>query len=370
MKKIIWIVVVLIVIVVGFGIISNDGGNNSSEPIKIGAVISLTGVAADFGENALLAMQMAVEEINASGGVDGHLVELYVEDDHTVPKDAVSAWRKLVDVNDVDAIIGGLFDFVAQPLIPLSEDDQITFISPINFTIEGSFQMNDYSFVLYPEFSKVIRELSSVIAEREIEQLGIIRFQSDFGLEIEKVLGQITNSLEMNSLVSETYAQIGGVDFRTPILKMMAQHVDVVFLDMLDFDIVSFLTRSDELGYKPVVMGYTTVRDVLLNHDLDEDLTEGMIMLDWEIASDSFVKKFENRYAKKPRRGNNKAYDAVYVLAEAIASGDKVNEYVENSSFETINGSFKFTENHSIESTPVKVFEIIGEEFVKIGSNI
>lgn len=364
-KSLYLIVLIVIIGLVIWGVNLNSSNNKNEDPIKIGAALSLTGVAAQFGNMSKLAMEMAVEEINANGGINGRTVELYIEDEHTVSKDAVSAWRKLVDVNDVDAVVGGLFDFTAQPLFPLSENEQITFISPVNFVIEDTFEMGEHSFVMYPEFEKVIRELDGVISDESIKDMGMLRFQSDFGAEIERVLSQMLIEKGKNPLVTETYATIGGSDFRTPILKLKQEDVDTIFLDMLDFDIVTFLQRSNEQNFKPQIIGYTTIRDVIGK----SDLIEGAIMLDWEVPSEEFVKRFEDKYGFKPERGNNRSYAAVYVLAEAIANSDNkadVSKYIENNSFETIDGVVEFADNNSVASTPVKVMRVEGGKLIEI----
>jgi branched-chain amino acid transport system substrate-binding protein len=348
----------------------------STNPIKIGASISLTGVAADFGQMSKKAMELAVEEINAKGGVDGRKVELYIEDDQTDPKSAVSAYRKLVDTNSVEAVIGGIFDFTAQPIFPLAEKDKVTFISPVNFVIDGSFEMNPYSFVMYPRFDQVVRELDSVIASKNIKTLGMIRFESGFSESIQNTLKGIMQN-QNGQFVVETYKAIGGSDFRTNILKLTdsalkGNKLDAVFLDMLDFDIVKYLGDSKNLGFKKQIIGYTTLRDVLKNDKVNKADLEGAIMLDWEIPSAEFSRAFEAKYGEVPRRGANKSYDAVYVLAEAIAGAENkenIPNYIESRSFKTKNGTFRFGANHAVTDTPVKVFEVKAGQLVEIKSN-
>jgi branched-chain amino acid transport system substrate-binding protein len=348
----------------------------STNPIKIGASISLTGVAADFGQMSKKAMELAVEEINAKGGVDGRKVELYIEDDQTDPKSAVSAYRKLVDTNSVEAVIGGIFDFTAQPIFPLAEKDKVTFISPVNFVIDGSFEMNPYSFVMYPRFDQVVRELDSVIASKNIKTLGMIRFESGFSESIQNTLKGIMQN-QNSQFVVETYKAIGGSDFRTNILKLTdsalkGNKLDAVFLDMLDFDIVKYLGDSKNLGFKKQIIGYTTLRDVLKNDKVNKADLEGAIMLDWEIPSAEFSRAFEEKYGEVPRRGANKSYDAIYVLVEAIARSEgreNIPEYIKGHTFKTKNGAFSFGANHAVTDTPVKVFEVKSGELVEIKSN-
>jgi ABC-type branched-subunit amino acid transport system substrate-binding protein len=148
--------------------------------------------------------------------------------------------------------------------------------------------------------------------------------------------------------------------------------LDAVFLDMLDFDIVKYLGDAKNLGFKKQIIGYTTLRDVLNNDKVHKTDLEGAIMLDWEIPSAEFSRAFEAKYGEVPRRGANKSYDAVYVLAEAIAGAENkenIPNYIESRSFKTKNGTFRFGANHAVTDTPVKVFEVKAGQLVEIKSN-
>lgn len=370
MKTNIYIGIVVLLVIVGTLLYGNNKGTEQKNTIKIGASLSLTGVAADFGEMAKKASLLAVEEINSKGGIKGRKVELYIEDDQTDPKTAVSAYRKLVDVHGVEAVIGGLFDFTAQPVFPLAEKEKITYISPINFVIDDVFEMNPYTFVMYPRFDQVVRELDSVIGKLGVKHLGMIRYESGFSKSIQDTLAEVMGT--KGKFTVETYKAIGSSDFRTNILKLVPTDIDAVFLDMLDFDIVKYMQESKNLGFKKQIVGYTTLRDVLKSDKVDTQDLEGAIMLDWEIPSPEFSKAFFEAYGEYPRRGANKTYDAVYVLSQAIANTEskaEVPEYIVENRFETKNGTFTFGQNHAVLDTPVQVLQVKNGGFVEIKSN-
>ncbi len=370
MKKYIYYITAILAVWGLFSLTNTKANIATQEPIRIGASLSLTGVAADFGGMAKKAADMAVEEINSKGGINGRRVELYVEDDQTDPKTAVSAYRKLVDVNKVDAVIGGIFDFTAQPVLPLALQDKVTYVSPVNFVIDNVFEMNQYTFVMYPRFDQVVQELDAVIQNKGIKNLGMIRYESGFSESIQNTLNSIMST--KGTFTVETYKAIGSSDFRTNILKLKDKNLDAVFLDMLDFDIVKYLGDTKNLGFNKQIIGYTTLRDVLKNPKVNPADIEGAIMLDWEIPSDDFSNAFFKKYGEYPRRGANKTYDAVYMLAEAIAKSNNreaVPAYIESNTFKTRNGTSKFGSNHGVTETPVKVFEVKNKELVEILGN-
>jgi ABC-type branched-subunit amino acid transport system substrate-binding protein len=210
-----------------------------------------------------------------------------------------------------------------------------------------------------------------VIESKGIKKLGMIRFESGFSKSIQNTLQSIMDS-HQNSLVTETYTAIGSSDFRTNILKLKDRPLDAVFLDMLDFDVIKYLKDSKNLGFKKQIIGYTTLRDVLNKKGEDLSDLEGALMLDWEVPSAEFTKVFSTKYGVNPRRGANKSYDTVYMLAEAISKSKDaagVSTYIENNSFKTINGEFKFDSKHAVFNTPVKVFEVREGKLVEVKSS-
>mgnify|MGYP001570962853 FL=1 len=354
MKKIMIGIAIVLLIIVAVRVTGNKG---SDETIKIGSVISLTGFAAPWGEYAKNAMELAVKNINENGGIDGRKVELIVEDDHTEGKDAVSAYNKLVSLNNVDGVIGGVFDFTAQPLMPLAQNNKIALVSGSNFRIAGGFDLNDQTFVMLPDFNKVIRELKTYIQKENIKKLAVVHFKSTFGNEIAKTLDAVMKENGQNGIVNEEYAQIGDNNFRTTIAKLKAQGVEAVFLDMVGNDPVNFLVQAKQLGFNPKIISYNGVTDSFAN-EADKSLLEGVVILNWEVTTSEFSKLYKNAYGIEPTKSADKYFDAVYVLANAIAnSSDKasVASYISKNSFVTPNGTIRFTPEHAVETVPVEI---------------
>ena len=355
------IIAVIVIAVIAFTAYrySKDGGQSASgEPIKIGAILSQSGVAAAFGEVALKAANLAVDEINAKGGINGRQVQLFVEDDHTEPKQAVTAFNKLTGVDKVDAVFGGLFDFTAQPLLPLALSQKITFISPINARIPGYFESNDQSFVMLSDFEKIIRNLKPVLEQKKVKRLAVVRFGSEFGKEITRVLKASVEETGGQLVLDEEYGQIGGNDFRTVILKVKNAKPDAVFIDMLSSDAVAFLQRAKENSFAPLVMTHEDIIDALSNSSTDKKLLEGVVILQWGASSPEFNKLYKDKFGADSVKSADKSYDAVYLLAEAIANSPdqaSVAAYIEDNEFETVNGKIKFTKDHAAESSLVRV---------------
>src|SRR3989344_1785123 len=318
--------VVLAVLVAGgiwFALAGRPTTPSADNPIRLGAVLSLTGIAASYGEPARNAMQLAVEEINARGGVDGRMVTLTVEDDQTKPDKAIAAFRKLTSVDKVAAVAGGNFDFATAPLLPVAEAEGIAFLSPANMRIPGGIEPSGQSFVLMPEFDTVIRELTSYIEAHETNKLAVVHFKSAFGTQIATTLSAVMQELGRGPIVDEAYTSIGNNDFRTTVIKLKQQGVDTVFLDMVDVDPVNFLTAARDLDYHPTVISYYGIVDSFAAPGADRSLLEGVVVLDWESSSPRFETLYEKRYGVKPTHTAEKSYQSIYALAQAVAATDK-----------------------------------------------
>ncbi len=367
-KKLIWslIVIVVIIVIVLFASQNNSRPQTVNAPIKIGAVISLTGDAAPWGGYAKNGMDLAVNEINAGGGIDGRKVEVVYEDDHTDPKQGVSAFNKLVSIDHVEGIIGGVFDFTAQPLIPLALNEKVAFISPSNFRIAGGFDLNEQSFVMRTDFNQTVEKIEPFIASSSIKKLAVVHFKSTFGGEIAKTLDGVMKGLGRQGIIDEPYDKIGNNDFKTTIIKLKSAGVDGVFLDMVANDPLIFLKQAKQLGFSPSIITYNGLTDAFSN-ETDKSPMNGVIILNWEIASPQFNDMYEKAYGIPATKSADRYFDAVYVMAEGIAKADsllptsgfehqRVAPYIEKTAFFTPNSSaIIFTPEHSVKNTDVMI---------------
>ena len=327
------------ILALALGLYITGGSARDTSTIKLGAVISETGVAASFGEMSRKGIELAVEEINAGGGVDGRAVEVEFEDDQTNPTTALSAFQKLVSVDGVSAVIGSNFDFVTQPLFAAAKDGDVAVLTPSSPYYAGYFEENQNAFFMMTNLPQIVSTFDAYLETQKYEKIGILRYPSVFGEVFAKELG---------ASVDETYAEIGNNDFRTQILKLKNAGVDLVFLDMVANDPEQFLKQSRELNYTPKVITHVGVKQALSATESPE-LFEGIVVLDWNVSPEGFIEKFRNTYGVTPDNSANRAYDAVYVLADAVgktSSRAEVSAYLASHSFETPNGTVRFGKNH------------------------
>lgn len=362
-KKIFWVVGVLILIGLVSVIISKSesastGAFSGGDSIKIGAILSETGAAASFGQMSHNGIELAVKEINAVGGIGGREVVVIYENDQTDPKAAAGAFHKLIGVNKVDAVIGSNFDFVTQPLLALARDNKTVLVPPAQPRIEGAFDTNSHAFVMMTDFSDIIRSVRSYLSETPYQQLGILRFESSFGESIQRTLNELQAELGKKPIIAETYKEIGNNDFRTQILKLKQAKVDLIFLDMVAIDPLTFVSQARQLGYEPKIITHVGIQDTLAIKGADAKMFEGIVVINWDVTTEEFADKFEKAYGVRPDKSANRAYDAVYVLAEAISKArtrDEIPRVMESQTFTTPNGVFGFNKDHAAALTEVEI---------------
>jgi branched-chain amino acid transport system substrate-binding protein len=369
MKKLTIIVVIAIIVIVLISVFSTKPSSpaGSKEPIKIGAVLSLTGDAAPWGESAKNGIDLAVKDINSKGGIDGRKVQVVIEDDHTDAKNAVSAYNKLVNVDHVSGVIGSVFDFNTQPLLPLAENNKIALITPPNFQIKGSFDLGSQSFSMLVNFDDMVSKYGDFLKQDKIRKLAVVHFTSTWGVEISKVLGNIMQSYGKSKPIEEAYTKIGGNDFKTTILKLKNEGVDTVFFDMLGDDSLNFLKRSKELGFKPTFLTYIGALEIF-NGEQDKSLIENVALVNWEISSREFDEMYRKEYGTKPGKSADKSFDALYVMATSIANTTRTSEvadYIAHNSFVTPNSTIAFMPDHTVNSTPIEIDIVKNGELAK-----
>ena len=220
-----------------------------TSPIKIGFLGPLTGDVADPGKNLLGVTQMAVDEVNAAGGINGRNLEIIAEDGKCTPKDAADAGNKLINVDKVTVILGGLCSGETLSVAPVAEQNKVILISPgssaPNITTAG-----DYIFRTYPSDSFQ----GKVGADYVYNSLGkrkaaVLASLGDYGTGLKNSFIDSFKALGGEVVYAEDFAQ-DTKDFRTQLTKIKASNADVVYFVSYTEAAIAGLRQAKELGVK------------------------------------------------------------------------------------------------------------------------
>lgn len=306
----------------------------SGTPIKIGFVTPLSGQMVSFGLLNRLAVTMAVEDINAAGGINGAPIQLLVEDSPFDPKQAVTVVRKLSDVDKVFAIVGPYSTGEFENAAPLSNDLKLPVVSPSAMKIGVAGRNRPYSFQM---------NLRDDIAE----PVAIDAYKKTFPNVKKVVLTGDTKEAVTEAMVKETFPKalkekglevIDTVAFETTIAdfspvvtKIKSLNPDGVVLAALMPQGVNFAKEYERQGLKFPVLTSAHVNGGPFVETAGSSV-EGWIitgLFDWESKDpkiSSFVKRFFERGAAdstiKPPPTHISTegtyYDTVQILADIM----------------------------------------------------
>jgi branched-chain amino acid transport system substrate-binding protein len=236
----------------------------SAQPIRVGFASAMSGPSAITGEGVMWGATMAVEEVNAKGGIMGHNVLAFFADNKGTPGEAVSAVRKLVDVDKVDVIIGQTHSGACLGAMPIIKELQVPQVTEAcsNPKIremsgvggnEWQFRVNIDDAIMANTFSKYIGQ--------QVKSISIAAQNDDFGRGAAAAYDAAFKTFGVK-LVSTEFFDRGQADYRPLLTKIKRANPDAVLLVMLASDASVFLRQYRELGLKPRLFARGSVATV------------------------------------------------------------------------------------------------------------
>src|SRR3989344_837891 len=323
MKKVIWLVVVILVVVGLYKYSSGPKVPVETGPIKIGFIGPLTGDAAAYGEVVKKGVEIAAEEINAAGGVNGRLVEIIYEDGKCNGKDSLSAAQKLVSVDKVKFIVDGDCSGGLLGSAGFLEQSKVLTLATIatNPDISAKFgggyilrnAQNDAARgVLIADYAKSLYKNAAVISE-----------QTDYAQGIKKTFVDqaVKNGLK---IVADEDFVTDTKDFRSILTKIKGINPDVILINpQTGAAFVRIAKQARELGIKAPFIGSEFNGPEVVDAG---GATEGVVVaIAPGLASAGKGKAYLDAY--KAKHGNEPAYayysgagyDALMLFADGIA---------------------------------------------------
>ncbi len=320
-KKIAAIVVIILVIILGLYMFKNK----EDSEIKVGWISDLTGPVAKYG--AYEAGTLAMEEINAKGGINGKPLKIIFEDGKCSGKDAVSAMNKLVSIDKVKVVLGGHCSPESVAIAPIAEKNKVLMLA----SITGSpvlTNAGDYVFRTTP----VVTMQSILISNLAYQKLGLKKFAVIYELtDYARPLAETfkDNFTKLGGLVPvyEGYNP-GTTDFRTILEKARSNGVDgLIILPQSPDAGYQLMKQIKELRIKAKLFG----NDVAGNQKVvnsEPALYEGLVLAlpNFDVVNNPKSKAFSDAYNARFNTTvlpygiyTAESYDAVYIIADGIA---------------------------------------------------
>ena len=299
---------------------SEDEGEQS--PYRIGVMESLTGPGETYGMVAVQAKKMALDEINAAGGINGRMLEFVVEDSKCSAQDAINAYKKLTDVDGMKIILGTSCSGAMLGVAPLAEGDGVVLFSGLASNPDIA-NAGDYIFRTQISDVEVGISTGNLLWTDGIQTLATITEETDYA---EGVRRTSVAQFEKNGgriIAEERYAS-DVTDYRSQLTKLFEAGPDALHIaPQSEFAAGAIVKQARELGYRGPIYGETiTVGTTALN--IAGDAATGLKAItaapdpDNEKAQEVLA-NFRERYQYITLPWHlGSAYDDVYIAAECL----------------------------------------------------
>ncbi len=299
----------------------NGGSVASGETFKLGGMGPLTGANASYGISVNQGAQIAVDEINAAGGVNGMQIELFFQDDESDAETAMNAYNKLMD-NGIQALLGATTSGPTIALTDLTKEDGILQLTPSGSAMECTQYDNCFRICFTDPLQGV------TMADYAAETLGyrnaaiIYDVSNDYSSGMADAFVKEFEAKGGKIVANESFTA-GDMDFNTQLTTVKSSGADVLFLPIYYQDVAFIVGQAQKMGMEIPYLGGDGW-DGVLGQLEDASVVEGAIFLTPFAANDTaenvqnFVKAYQEKYNAVPDQFAADAYDGVYVIKAAI----------------------------------------------------
>lgn len=358
----------------------SGGSEGSSDVIKVGANLELTGNSASYGTSAKNGIEMAVKEINDGGGLLGKKIEISYGDNRSEATEAANAMQKLLD-DDVSFIIGPDTSSGAIACVATAEQEKIPMISPFgtnpDITVDPSSKSvrpHVFRGAFIDTFQgKVIADFASKNLNAKKAAIYVDN-SSDYSKGLEKFFVEEFEKAGGSIVATEAYLQ-KDTDFKAALTKIKAANPDVIVVPGYYQEVGMIVKQAREMGMtQPIIGGdgwdSTKLAEIanaanlkdcyFANHYSSDDTAE---------VVQTFVKNYQKAYNQKPDAPAALAYDSVMILAQAIKDANSTDQEKVRAALEKIkdlkavSGNITFNEFHDpVKSAVVLTFNSDGTQ--------
>lgn len=303
---------------------SAQQASGSADTFKIGGIGPTTGDAAIYGMAVQNGAQVAVDEINAAGGVNGYKLEFSFQDDEADAEKSVNAYNALKDWG-AQMIVGSTTSTACIAVTDKTQADNMFQLTPSGSAVECAQYDNCFRIC----FSDPNQGAASAvyIGENGLAQKVAVIYDSSsvYSTGIYESFAKEAANQNFEIVAAEAFTADNKTDFSVQLQKAKEAGADMVFLPIYYNESALILTQANGMGYAPSFFSCDGMDGILGGVDnFDTALAEGVMLLT-PFAADAtddktvaFVKAYQEKYGEVPNQFAADAYDAVYTLKAAI----------------------------------------------------
>ncbi|MBC5659146.1 ABC transporter substrate-binding protein [Anaerosacchariphilus sp. NSJ-68] len=294
-----------------------------SDTFKIGGTGPITGGAAIYGNAVKNGIQIAVDEINAAGGINGYQIDYNFQDDEHDAEKAVNAYNNLKDWG-MQVLIGTTTSAPCIAVVEKTHEDNMFQITPSGTAVECVQYDNAYRMCFSDPTQGT--ESAKYIGENGMAQkVAVIYDSSDvYSTGIYEAFAEEAANQPFEIVSVEAFTADNKTDFSVQVQKSKDAGADLLFMPFYYTEASLVLAECNKQGYEPTFFGCDGMDGILGVENFDTALAEGLTFLAPFVAKSedeqvqSFVSKYEEAYGETPNQFAADAYDCVYVVKAAI----------------------------------------------------
>lgn len=302
------------------------GSAGAAEEVHVGFLGALSGPAASYGQDALNGVKMAVEEINAAGGVAGRRVVVQEGDDRANPQEAANVAQRFVSDQRVLAMIGGVTSTATFGATAVAQRNKLPFLITLashpDLTKEGNYVFRN-SITQEFEGPRIAEIARTCLNARKV---AVMNLNNDWGIALSDNFIKGIKAQGGEVLIRETYNPGENVDYAAKLAKVKATNPDIIFFGSQYNDLALILKQAQRMNLGVPLLASAG------------DHSTGLIKVAGSAANglylhttfftgtlnekvQRFVKKFTATYGSAPNLFSAQAYDSMFILATAVERG-------------------------------------------------
>ncbi|HWI64721.1 MAG TPA: ABC transporter substrate-binding protein [Symbiobacteriaceae bacterium] len=346
-----------------------------TKPLKIGAVFILSGGNAGYGLAQKPGVELAAEEINKAGGINGRKIEVTFEDSQGKTEEAVNAVRKLIDKDEVLAIIGPTLSGEMSSAGKVAQEAGVPILG-VSTTAAGITDIGKYVFRnSLPEAGVLPYTVMAAKEKYKLQKVAVLWAANDqFSVSGYTIFKDELKKQNIE-VVAEASFNTGDREFGAQITKVLAAKPEALVVSSLYQEAALFMVQARQAGYKGPIIGGNGFNSPKLA-EIAKEAAEGSIVgSPWYGGRDdakvkAFVAAYTAKTGKAPDQFAAQAYDGMMLIAQALKTGganrDKIRDALAGiKNYQGVTGLFAFDENRNPVMTPF-ILEIKGGQYVEL----
>ncbi len=322
MKKVLAVLLAVTMVVLCFAACGKGNDTTGEKTIKIGLSGPLTGDYAQYGNGVKNGAQLAIDEINEKGGVNGVKLELNAQDDEGDPEKAVNAYNTLKDWG-MQLSLGTVTSGACIAFQGVAKVDNVFVLTP-SATAVPAIEGDNAFRVCFSDPSQGVVSAEYIAANKLATKVAVIYQTNDYSNGIYNKFAAKAKDLGLEIVTAQSFTADNNKDFSAQIQAVKSSGADLLFLPIYYSEATLILKQAKDAGLNVKFFGCDGLDGILTMENFDTSLAEDVMLLTpfAENATDeytsNFVKNYKAKYgADTLNQFAADAYDAIYIIKQA-----------------------------------------------------